>query len=133
MGSIPDPCAPTCVSPICCAASASHLSLPAPKCGFRTPWIRSRLRFNNLAAIVGIQYGKFTSDDWRRHVCGRIEKIHHEKQTDVNIAVALLTDAQEDRFDDAVLITADSDQVRTVEYIRNAYMDKKDLDEDTGF
>ena len=49
------------------------------------------------------------------------------------MAVALLTDAQEDRFDDAVLITADSDQVRTVEYIRNAYMDKKDLDEDTGF
>ena len=74
---------------------------------------------------VDIQYGKFTSDDWGCHVCGRIEKIHHEKQTDVNIAVSLLTDAQEDRFDDAILITADSDQMRTVQYISNTYAEKR--------
>ncbi len=74
---------------------------------------------------IDIQYGKFTSDDWGCHVCGRIEKIHHEKQTDVNIAVALLTDAQEDLFDDAILVTADSDQVRTVKYIKDAYPYKR--------
>jgi hypothetical protein len=74
---------------------------------------------------IDIQYGKFTSDDWGCDVCGKITKIHHEKQTDVNMAVALICDAQDDRFDDAILITADSDQVPTVRYVKNTYPDKR--------
>jgi uncharacterized LabA/DUF88 family protein len=43
----------------------------------------------------------------------------------VNIAVAMISDAQDDNFDDAILITADSDQIPTVRYIRSAYAEKR--------
>lgn len=71
--------------------------------------------------VVDIQYGKYTSDDWECHSCGRIAKIHHEKQTDVNIAIALLADAQDELYDDAVLVTADSDQFGPIQYITKTY------------
>lgn len=74
---------------------------------------------------IDIQYGKFTSDDWGCSDCGKIQQINHEKQTDVNIAVSMISDAQDDKFDDAILITADSDQIPTVRYIRNAYPEKR--------
>jgi hypothetical protein len=72
-----------------------------------------------------IQYGKFTSDQWECFRCHKTYPIYHEKQTDVNIAAALLIDAQEDNFDDAMLITGDSDQVGPVQYITKCYVDKR--------
>ena len=74
---------------------------------------------------VQIQYGKFTTDDQECSGCRKVTKVHHEKQTDVNIAISLLTDAQEDRFDDAILVTADSDQVGTVGYVTKTYPGKR--------
>jgi NYN domain-containing protein len=70
---------------------------------------------------VEIQYGKFTSDQWECFRCHRRYPIYHEKQTDVNLAVSLIGDAQEDYFDDAIIISADSDQARTMEYVRKTY------------
>jgi hypothetical protein len=40
---------------------------------------------------------------------GYVCTTHHEKMTDVNIAVELLTDAFQDSFDVALLISADGD------------------------
>lgn len=74
---------------------------------------------------VEIQYGKFTSDKWECFKCHRSFPIYHEKQTDVNIAISLLVDAQEDSFDDAILISADSDQVGTVQYVKDSYPHKR--------
>ena len=74
---------------------------------------------------LDIQYGKFTSDDWGCSGCGQITKIHHEKQTDVNMAVSLISDAQDERFDDAILVTADSDQVPTVKFVTHIYHGKR--------
>ena len=74
---------------------------------------------------IDIQYGKFTSDDWGCSSCGRIQQVNHEKQTDVNIVVAMISDAQDDNFNDAILITADSDQIPTVKYVRSAYPEKR--------
>lgn len=74
---------------------------------------------------IEIQYGKFTSDDWGCSACGKIQPINHEKQTDVNIAVTMISDAQDDNFDDAILITADSDQIPTVKYITSTYGGKR--------
>ena len=44
-------------------------------------------------------------------------KFFEEKQTDVAIAVTMVSDAIATRFDRAILITADSDQVPTVRFI----------------
>jgi uncharacterized LabA/DUF88 family protein len=44
---------------------------------------------------------------------------HEEKQTDVNIAVAVLGDAANNRFDRAIIISADSDLVPIVRAVRD--------------
>jgi hypothetical protein len=74
---------------------------------------------------VEIQYGNFTSDLYECFRCHKTHPVYHEKQTDVNIAAALLIDAQEDRFDDAILVTADSDQVGPVRHITECHPDKR--------
>ena len=45
--------------------------------------------------------------------------------TDVNIAVELLGDAQDDVFDTAILISADSDLTRPVMAVRQRYPEKR--------
>lgn len=48
-----------------------------------------------------------------------------EKQTDVNFATNLLTDAIENNFDTAYLISADSDYKAPLSYIRNRFPEKR--------
>jgi uncharacterized LabA/DUF88 family protein len=43
---------------------------------------------------------------------------YEEKQTDVALAIAIVTDALADKFDRAILITADSDQIPTVKFVQ---------------
>jgi len=76
---------------------------------------------------IEIFYGNFTVDEWGCIDCGKIQEIEHEKQTDVNIAVNLLSDAHSDKFDDAILVTADSDQVPTIQALKGSYPWKRIL------
>ena len=48
-----------------------------------------------------------------------------EKMTDVNIAVELLGDAQDDHFDTAVIISGDSDLTPAIRAIRQRYPQKR--------
>jgi len=50
--------------------------------------------------------------------CKEILEFYHEKETDVNIAVQMLLNANNDDFDTALLVTEDSDQVGTIKAIR---------------
>lgn len=50
---------------------------------------------------------------------------NEEKRTDVNIAVRLLSDAYEDRFDMAMVISGDSDLVPSVEAVRQRFRRKR--------
>jgi len=59
--------------------------------------------------------------------CGHTFIKHNEKKSDVNIAVKLITDAMEDLYDSAVLISADSDLTPAVEAVRKYFPDKKVL------
>ena len=52
---------------------------------------------------------------------------HEEKQTDVNIAVAMMTDAYLDRFDMALLISGDSDLRPPVDRIHELFPTKRVL------
>lgn len=81
-----------------------------------------------------IKYGKFKKGDVRCPICNKeglchnCEEpllLHHEKETDVNISVQMISDAYDDRFDIAYLVTADSDQVGTIKSILNLCPDKK--------
>jgi uncharacterized LabA/DUF88 family protein len=50
-----------------------------------------------------------------------------EKMTDVNIAIELLVDAQQDNFDTALLVSADSDLTGPVVKVRTLFPKKRVL------
>ena len=50
---------------------------------------------------------------------------YEEKKTDVNIAVRLLNDALDNRFDVALIVSGDSDLVPAIESVRTRYPDKR--------
>ena len=50
---------------------------------------------------------------------------YEEKKTDVNIAVRLLNDAFDDRFDVALVVSGDSDLVPAVESVKTRHPDKR--------
>ena len=63
------------------------------------------LPFGELRII----FGKYQSETRTCRSCGASYQSHNEKMTDVNIAVEMMADAFQDRFDTAILISADSD------------------------
>jgi uncharacterized LabA/DUF88 family protein len=48
-----------------------------------------------------------------------------EKQSDINLALSLMFDAQDDAFDYAFLLTADSDQAATGRFFKERFPEKK--------
>ncbi len=71
---------------------------------------------------VSIHYGYFQPKEVKCFDCGRT---YEEKMTDVNISVALLNDAQDNRFDTALIVSADSDLVGPVQAVLNRYTSKR--------
>ena len=58
---------------------------------------------------VHIHYGYFQARPQRCRNCGAAWQVYEEKMTDVNISVELLSDAQDDAFDIAILVSGDGD------------------------
>ena len=64
----------------------------------------------------------------KERICRRCETIvrsYEDKMTDVNIAVELLGDAQDDVFDTAIVISGDSDLSGPIEPVRRRYSGKR--------
>ncbi|MBE0431630.1 MAG: NYN domain-containing protein [Dehalococcoidia bacterium] len=80
-----------------------------------------------LETLVDLQifYGKYQINPRQCARCGFQDEVPNEKMTDVNIAVELLKDAYQDRFDTALLISADSDLVPPVQAVRELFRDKR--------
>lgn len=57
--------------------------------------------------------------------CGATWTKYEEKMTDVNIAAQLLTDAYEDRFDTAILVSGDSDLTTPIKLVRQRFPQKR--------
>lgn len=77
---------------------------------------------NYLAALtaigVKIHEGNFKKANKKCWQMDRFCSMREEKQTDVAIAVKMVADAVESKFEKALLITADSDQIPTVRYVQ---------------
>ena len=71
-----------------------------------------------------IHYGHYLQKSRRCHSCGAQWMDYEEKMTDVNIAMQLLADAYDDRFDTALLISADSDLTTPVSVARAKFPGK---------
>jgi len=76
---------------------------------------------------VGVRdmQGRFMRHKERCHVCGSRYTAREEKQTDVNIAVHLLSDAMNDEFDRAVIISGDTDLIPAIEAVHRDAPDKE--------
>ncbi|MCY4448774.1 MAG: NYN domain-containing protein [Chloroflexi bacterium] len=72
-----------------------------------------------------IHYGYHLAKRRRCPHCGAIEQTYEEKMTDVNIAVELLGDAQDDLFDTALVISGDGDLAGPVRTIGERYPAKR--------
>jgi uncharacterized LabA/DUF88 family protein len=70
-------------------------------------------------------YGHWLSNPVTCRKCGHTYEAYHEKMTDVNIAVELMSDAFQNRLDMALLVSADSDLVGPVEAIRGLFPQKR--------
>ena len=75
--------------------------------------------------LVRIKDGRFQEKNRRCRDCGSTWTVFEEKETDVNIAVALLADAVRDDFDTALLISADSDLCPAVRETKSLFPEKR--------
>jgi uncharacterized LabA/DUF88 family protein len=75
--------------------------------------------------LIEIIFGRFQPDRKECDHCGHPAYHPQEKKTDVNIAVNLICDALEDRYDTAVLLTGDSDLVPAVEAVKKLTPQKR--------
>ena len=72
-----------------------------------------------------IRFGYFLPKERTCRQCGAILRTYEEKMTDVNIAVELLGDAQDDIFDTALVVSGDSDLYGPIEAVRRRYPHKR--------
>jgi len=75
--------------------------------------------------LVTILSGHFLEKDRRCRDCGSTWKVFEEKETDVSIAVALIEDAVQDRFDVALLVSADSDLCPAIRAMKRLCPEKR--------
>lgn len=74
---------------------------------------------------TSLYFGHYLSKRVVCHACGASWQKPEEKMTDVNIAMELIVDAQQDRFDTALLISADSDLTGPVVKVRTLFPKKR--------
>jgi uncharacterized LabA/DUF88 family protein len=75
--------------------------------------------------LVTVKDGRFQEKTRRCRGCGDVWTVFEEKETDVNIAVALLADAVRDRFDTALVVSADSDLCPAVRETKSLFPAKR--------
>jgi uncharacterized LabA/DUF88 family protein len=75
--------------------------------------------------LVAIVEGRFQKRVMRCWDCGVTRDRYVEKQTDANIVASILVDAARDRFDVALLVSADADLCSALLGVRELYPNKK--------
>ena len=77
-------------------------------------------------ASVGVEtiFGKFYRKYRLCSNCNQYYKSHEEKRTDVNIAISLLVNAVQDKYDTAIIISADSDLIPAIEAVKLNFPNK---------
>jgi uncharacterized LabA/DUF88 family protein len=96
----------------------------------KSPLDRNRRQSTYLEALATLSefhifYGHFLSQEVVCHACGRSHTTYHEKMTDVNIAVQMMTDAFQDKMDLALLVSGDSDLLSPIDSIKSLFPSKQ--------
>lgn len=72
-----------------------------------------------------IHYGHYLRRPQQCFTCGATWMSHEEKMTDVQIAVQLLGDAVDNRYDTAIVVSADSDLAPPIEAVLRRFPSKR--------
>lgn len=72
-----------------------------------------------------IFYGKYQLNPRKCQNCGFEDVVPNEKMTDVQIAVEMLSDIIQDKFDTALLVSADSDLAPVLRSIKHMFPNKR--------
>jgi uncharacterized LabA/DUF88 family protein len=99
----------------------SRISFPPDKVKRQGTFIEALETLPN----VKIYYGNYQSNKSVCKKCGFTSMVPSEKMTDVNIAIELLSDAYENKFDAAILISADSDLIGPIDTVHRLFEDKR--------
>lgn len=75
--------------------------------------------------LAEVHMGRFQEKPITCRRCGAVHYSFEEKETDVSIAVALVEDAVLDRYDTAIILSADSDLCPAVRSVRRIDPDKR--------
>ena len=99
----------------------------SPEPGDPDKSVRQNAYLEALATLpdLYIHYGYYIAKTQRCQTCGAVWQAYEEKMTDVNIAVELLGDAQDDAFDTAIIISGDGDLAGPVQAVRERYPTKR--------
>ena len=83
--------------------------------------------YTKALASVGIQMimGQFKEKEIHGPLCKLTHTGHEEKESDVNIAVHLIADAYNNVFDQALIVTRDSDLSGPIRHMRSHFPKKK--------
>ncbi len=99
----------------------------APRAGDSEKRVRQKTYLEALETLsdLHIHYGHYLAKDRTCSRCGATWETYEEKMTDVNIAVELLCDAQDDVFDTAIIVSGDSDLTGPISAIHRRYPEKR--------
>lgn len=88
---------------------------------------RQSIYIDTLYTLPDFQifFGKYMTNVRRCNNCGYEYLDSKEKMTDINIAVEMISDAFRNKFDTALLISADSDLTPVVKLVKKFYPDKR--------
>jgi uncharacterized LabA/DUF88 family protein len=105
------------------------LDSPAEAQDRKDKLVRQCIYLDALKAHGGVQVieGHYDSQPKNCKACGAPYYRHEEKRTDVNIATEMLVDAYSNKFDVAILISADSDLVPPIEAISSLFLGAKSV------
>ncbi len=69
--------------------------------------------------------GKFKKKDMTCKICKSTWTGHEEKESDVRLSIGLVADAFQNKFDRAIVISADSDLVPPIDFVRSTFKNKE--------
>jgi uncharacterized LabA/DUF88 family protein len=79
----------------------------------------------NHSPLVHITEGRFKERPRGCRSCGARWVVYEEKETDVNIAIAMIKDAAQDIYDTAILVSGDTDLRPVVATVKQLRPDKR--------
>jgi len=102
-------------------ARVRHTNNPSQNINRQTIWLDALATRQDLTT----HFGHYLEKQRTCKSCGAQWKVHEEKMTDVNIATQILSDAYDDKFEVALVISGDSDLTTPIKTVLARFPEKR--------